>query len=350
MMISINDIKHSSIKVSYDKIRWWVILFIGLLQYVFTRKNSEESYQAMIRLHCSTNGFATKLLGKIFSIINPKKKLNRGQGILGELSTSEINAIVKKIQENGFYVFEQTLPENLCAMLEQYALSTPANLEGRWGGEQKEKEIFNPNSTSKSYTYRLPEEDSIQNPIVQDLMADGTLRNIAATYLWANPLLCSVNLWWSPIMGGKAGADAAQLYHFDMSRAKWLNFFIYLTDVDTNSGPHCVVQKSHHFKNQKGYDLLKRGYVRISDEDIEFAYGKENMIEICGKRGTMMVVDTKCFHKGKPPISKHRLMFELVYASSLFGGEYKVFEKPEKMTHKLELSFKENRDTYCRYT
>ncbi len=348
-MVAYSFAKDSVFRTGYNKVKWWFILFFGLIQFTKTQQTSDEVYQKMISLHCMTNGFATKLLGKIFSIVNPKKKIQDCVGILGNLSVSDINSIAKQIEENGYYVFEKKLPETICAVLEQYALNTPANLEGRWGTGQGEKAIFNPNEIPKSYTYRLAEENSIQNSTIQDLMADKTIRNVVATYISANPILCSVNLWWSSIMGGKPGADAAQLYHFDMSRAKWLNFFIYLTDVDSNGGPHCVVKKSHHFKNKKGFDLLKRGYVRISDEDIELAYGKENMIEICGKRGTILAVDTKCFHKGKPPISQHRLMFELVYASSLFGGQYTTLKKPKQMTEKLNLAFKENPGTYRRY-
>lgn len=348
-MVSLEYSRSSMLKTSYHRLRAWFILLFGLIQYAITKKTSDEVYQTMIRLHCVTNGFATKLLGKLFSIVNPPKNIKDCQGILGNLTLPKMNEIAKAIQQDGYYVFSEKLSEDICMKLENYALATPANLEGRWGKGDSEKAIFNPSEAPKSYTYRLSEENSIQNPTIQDLMADESIRNLAATYISANPILCSVNLWWSSIMGGKPGADAAQLYHFDMSRAKWLNFFIYLNDVDSEGGPHCVVKRSHHFNNKKGFELLKRGYIRISDEDIEAAFGRENIVEIYGKRGTIIAVDTKCFHKGKPPISRHRLMFELVYASSLFGGEYLTFKKPSDRTQKLAQAFKENSGTYSRY-
>ena len=43
----------------------------------------------------------------------------------------------------------------------------------------------------------------------------------------------------------KADSEAAQMFHFDLDRIKWLKFFIYLTDVKINSGPHVYVSGTH---------------------------------------------------------------------------------------------------------
>lgn len=336
------------IKEKLHSFKEWFILTAGLLKFWITGTTPPDTYQAMIRLHCRTNGFATQALGKLFSWLNPVRSKNSYQGILGNFSDKDVANVINRIKENGYYIFDSKLSLEICKDIENMAQSMPANLEYKSTGTQNARVIYNP-IAPLSKTYRMPEEEIIQIPVIQNLMADESIRAIAAHYINANPILCSVNTWWSPVLGGDPGSEAAQLFHFDMSRAKWLNFFIYLTDVDSESGPHCVVKKSHQFTNKRGHQLLKRGYVRISDNDIHWAYGEESVVEIAGKRGTIIAVDTKCFHKGKPPQKNHRLMFELVYASSLFGGEYSVFPKPSVMTGAFQQAWQESPSTYKRY-
>ena len=45
-----------------------------------------------------------------------------------------------------------------------------------------------------------------------------------------------------------ASSEAAQLFHFDMDRIRFLKVFIYLTDVGTENGPHVYVRGSHRSK------------------------------------------------------------------------------------------------------
>lgn len=349
--VNFQNLSMESNQSFFRKLQWCCWIILGLIRYTVTKKTINRSYQAMINLHCHTNGFATKLLGRLFSFTNPAKKLMPSMGVLGSYSVQDVLKIKAEIKENGYYVFDQKLSSETCELLKAYAAQEPAFLDYKTTdnrSKERDKAVFNPLAPLVN-VYRLPEEELIKNPIVQGLMADSTIRAVASSYINANPILCSVNLWWSAVLGGIPNSEAAQLFHFDMSRASWLNFFIYLTDVDADSGPHCVVKKSHHFNNAKGFELLKKGYVRISDKEIEDAYGTENIVEICGEKGTIIAVDTKCFHKGKPPINKHRLIFELVYASSLFGGEYKNFKKPSIVSKELEAALKEDPKTYVRY-
>jgi hypothetical protein len=91
-----------------------------------------------------------------------------------------------------------------------------------------------------------------------------------------------------------------------------------MTDVDDGSGPHVFVQGSHKPGNPRAKEMLSRGYVRISDDEIADVYGQENIVEFTGRRGTVLVVDTIGFHKGKAPLSNHRLIGQLVFSTPLF--------------------------------
>ncbi|MES2394584.1 MAG: hypothetical protein V4549_01190 [Bacteroidota bacterium] len=53
---------------------------------------------------------------------------------------------------------------------------------------------------------------------------------------------------------------------------------------------------------------------RFTDGEIENTYGKGNMIEICGKKGTILAVDTRGFNKGKELLKDSRLLFQIKFA------------------------------------
>jgi hypothetical protein len=330
-------------------IRWWALVSFGLIKFAFTKITPESAYLSLIQLHCKTNGKSTNLLAKMFSITNPAKQFYVATGALGKYSKKDIQQIVMNIRKTGFHVFSDKLPEHICAQLEKIAREIPGRLDALYGKNASNRMALFDAEAPQSKRYSLPEEELIKHAVVQDLMADEIIRETAACYLQSNPILSSIDTWWSPAMGGEPDSEAAQLFHFDMHGAKWLKFFIYLTDVDSETGPHCLVQNSHDSLNFKGHGLLKRGYVRISDLDMEKAYGKENIIEVCGKRGTVIAVDTRCFHKGKPPLKNYRLLFQLVYVNSLFGSAYETMPKPDFTSESFKIAFQKNRKTYTRY-
>jgi hypothetical protein len=96
-----------------------------------------------------------------------------------------------------------------------------------------------------------------------------------------------------------------------------MKFFFYLTDVSSDTGPHCYVKGSH-----KILPLELRRDGRFSDEEISESYGSKNLIEICGKKGTILAVDTRGFHKGKELLKDNRLLLQLEFANSMFGQTY----------------------------
>jgi hypothetical protein len=132
-----------------------------------------------------------------------------------------------------------------------------------------------------------------------------------------------IAMWWSAPFHGAAKSEAAQMYHFDLDRIKFLKFFFYITDVDSETGPHCYVRKSH---KRLPPSLLKEG--RLTDDEVEIGFGKENMMELGGKRGTIMAVDTRGLHKGKDLVMGKRLLFQIEFANSMFGQYYEPGKKP----------------------
>ena len=79
---------------------------------------------------------------------------------------------------------------------------------------------------------------------------------------------------------------------------------------------------SHIAGHSAAGPLLSRGYVRIPDADVAAAFGRENVVELFGKRGTVLAVDTRGFHKGKMLTSGHRLMTQLTYSCPPYSGAH----------------------------
>jgi Phytanoyl-CoA dioxygenase (PhyH) len=293
-------------------------LFSGLYSY-YTRGDADENaWIYFLERHCATNGRSTDRLAQLLRIMRPPRPVASASSLLGTLSPAQIKNIVSSLARDGYYVFENRLPTDVCDEIERFARCTPAIAEGR-SSSRADRVLFD-HAAPVSKRYFIALEDIVTNQGMQRLMADPLLLSVAEQYLRAHPILCGADMWWSPAFGDTPGEDAAQEFHFDFDGAPvWLKYFVYLTDVTPNNGPHVFVRGSHLANHPSAAALLRRGYVRISDKDISDAFGKEKLIEICGSRGTVLAVDTRGFHKGQRPLAGYRLVAQLFYCCPQFN-------------------------------
>ncbi len=111
--------------------------------------------------------------------------------------------------------------------------------------------------------------------------------------------------------------DNAQFFHYDNDFKKFFKVFLYLSDVDKNSGPHSFVQFSHKKKNYK--HLFCR---RIDDQEIKSFYGDQNIISFDRPKGSLIFEDTFGLHKGTVPKNNSRIVLILVYGKNKGIGIY----------------------------
>ena len=293
------------------------LVIAGLSQYYLRGRMAGNVRLSVLRLHCRTNGRFTALLTPLMRAIRPPRARTEASGLLGTLSVKKQDQVVAAIERDGFYIFENRLPESLCDEIAAHAHKTPAQIEG-----SSKLAVFD-QERPISKTYRLQEPDIVKSRAMQELMSDRSILAVAEAYLKTLPVLSGLNLWFSPAYGNAPGADAAQEFHFDFDPPPiWLLFFIYLTDVGPDNGPHIFVRGTHTPGNPGMKELLSRGYVRIPDEDIVRNFGAENVVELYGKRGTILAVDTRGMHKGKMPVTGHRLMAQLSYSTPPFSDAH----------------------------
>jgi len=154
-------------------------------------------------------------------------------------------------------------------------------------------------------------------PAAIAVQRDPLLADIAAHYLGSQARIIRTRLWWTfPTKSARvADKSLASLdrYHFDLDDWRTLKFFFYLTDVDTDSGPHVYVVGSHRRRSLKHQLTLLVGHP--ADEIVGF-YGPDSLLTITGPAGKGFVEDPFGFHMGTVPNKAPRLMMEVGFGVS----------------------------------
>jgi hypothetical protein len=301
-----------------------VYLLAGIAVYFFSKQTPPSSYQALIRLFCRTGGRTNDLLSSFISRIAPPLELGSTQGILGNLHSRDIDDIVRTLKTDGYYVFPKILPANARMRLVEYAKTTECLVrlteEEASCGSRSEHAVYD-SLHPRGIRYDFTQQQVINIPDVQALLADRSVLAVAQAYLGARPVADVTSMWWHTAYSDQPDAKAAQFYHFDMDRIRWLKVFIYLTEVGPDNGPHCFVAGSQRTGGIPP-ELLSKGYVRLNDEEVSRYFPSERMKEFNAPAGTIIFEDTRGLHKGKAVRQGDRLMLQLQFSNCLFGGAY----------------------------
>ena len=299
------------------KLLIYPIIFLGgIIRFILFGSNGQQSFFAFRYLFVLTNGKSNDIASSIISFFTPQYKVIPPIGILSHLTDNEVEKVVADVNKTGFHVFTTKLSPTQIEELTQFATSTPVSYleyNKKYITYSKEQILFNENAPI-SPRFQFKNTDLINQPLIQDLAFDQSLLRIANSFLKTKPILDIISMWWSVPFDKKAEDRAAQKYHFDMDRFKFIKFFFYLTDVDTNTGPHCYVKGSNK-------DIPKKVLIdrRIEDFEISECYPAEDIIELTASKGSIIAVDTRGFHKGKSLKSNKRLLLQLQFSNSLFG-------------------------------
>lgn len=229
----------------------------------------------------------------------------------------EIDQCVSGLQANGVYVFKNRLPEDMIARMRESALTVPSMARGL-----DRPAAPYPRSAPEVGRYDIDEDNTMLSPDMQDYTSDPALALIAARYLGQPVIQDQTALWWTTTKGSADAALNAWMFHQDRDRLSFLKFFVYLTDVGPDNGPHTVVQGTH-----KQIPRSLRADGRQTDEAVREAGLWDRVISLSGPAGTIMAVDTVGLHKGLPPQAGDRCVLQVEFATSLFGApvDYPVF-------------------------
>ena len=133
-----------------------------------------------------------------------------------------------------------------------------------------------------------------------------------------------------------------------MDRFKWLKVFIYITDVGPDNGPHSYVRGSHR-TGAIPSDILRRGYVRLTDEEVSTVYPKDDILVFDAPRGTIIIEDTRGLHKGVHVREGARLILQLQFSNTLFGANYPAARINRIISPNMKRMIKFAPDIYRQY-
>lgn len=282
--------------------------------FLATDRTPAAGHAALVTLYCASNGrFNDQEQRRIAALHPPQQPPLPLQGIPGTFGQTELKDVQTLLARDGYASLNRRLPKEMVERLREYAMHTKARVPPAYDT----KILYDP-AHPRAELYRFDLDDLVNNTDIQALIMDPVLINIARNYLGSEPIFDFPAMWWSTTFLKEASAEAAQLYHFDLDRIKWLKLFVYLTDVTPDTGPHYYIRGTHR-AGAKPRHLLRRGYVRIPDGDVVQYYPASDIVEVTGEAGSMFFGDTKCWHKGAPLKMGRRLVLELQYTSSLFG-------------------------------
>lgn len=284
------------------------IVRLGYRRFLRSRHTGRLPYASMRKLHGTSRAGLLHELERREAAQHPPRPIPLSPGIV-----RDPQGVVERLRRDGFAIVDDRLPMATCDALERIArTATCTRLAGEF---QLSPAPFDP-SDREVVRADVPEDVLVRDPVVQDLIADPSFLHVAQLYLGCEPVQDLVAMWWSAPGEGPSSA-AAQQFHFDLDRLRFVKLFIYLTDVDDRGGPHEFVAGSH-----EGLPRRFRADRRFTDAEVLEYFGQGKIATIGGERGTMFFADTVGLHRGSPVLSGHRLMFQLQWASSVFGAPF----------------------------
>lgn len=135
---------------------------------------------------------------------------------------------------------------------------------------------------------------------------------LANAYLGMRCLLRTVAVWLD-VPTKEPPADT-QLWHRDDDDFSHLKVFIYLSDVAEADGPFCYIPGTHP-GGDRAVPAEYNQRERISDAEMAAAVPPSAWQLCTGPAQTVVVADTRAFHKGLQPRRGHRRMIVLHYTS-----------------------------------
>lgn len=324
-------------------------LIEGVYDYYTKGRVSERAWQRLLRAHASSNGRFTEWLRPVVAALRVRRRPGPVSGLLGHFSSERQAEITETLKRDGFFRFDALMPEVICDQLQRFAEVTPAAPSGD-PRQAVAKLVYDPERPVGA-VYKIVEPDAIHCGAMQKLLADEVFIAIAESYIGAEPSIGGIDLWWSARYGNAPTSDAAQLFHFDFDAPPvWLKLFVYLTDIGPDDGPHVFVKGSHKPGLVAAAALRARGYQRIDDAEVEAAFGKDAILTVTGKRGTVFLADTRAFHKGTLPMAHHRLLAQLIYCAPMFNDHILPASMPDSPVAELKKALRDRPRVYERFT
>ena len=89
---------------------------------------------------------------------------------------------------------------------------------------------------------------------------------------------------------------------------------------------------------------------RLTDAEVESYYDRKDKIEFVALRGTIIAEDTRGLHKGKHVERDDRLILQVQFSNSLFGGYYPKAQMGKELCQELVMAKGKYPELYSTYS
>jgi hypothetical protein len=249
-------------------------------------------------------------------LLSNRKARHRYEGAPGALNTRQ-RMIVDALDRDGYVV----LP--LSDLIEDAAIRTAIDKQGDAFVAETEAALHGGGSlkvragkefVARKYSFEgasISMEDAWFQAVSSRLMLD-----VANAYLRLWSKLSYVDLWYTAPQAADEERVASQNWHFDFDDKHLLKAFLYLTDVDTETGPFEYVPGSQPGGRHQGVrPWTPMGYGRVSDEDVGKSVPREDIVTFTAPRGTLIFCNTSGLHRGGFATARPRVLATATYCS-----------------------------------
>lgn len=293
---------------------YYPLYFFGRISFKIFSKTPALSFLSFRKLYCLTKGGINESLSK--QARNSHGKYNISSVVDDVIPEFDSDTALNSIRDVGYYRIPTLLSHEIVSVLNKVGRECLCHVESidRHDGKVEKFDENNPLGTR----YFIKDACLMNCGAIIDVMNSRRMMSVAQEFLGCKPIIDLVLMWWLTDHEEKASSKAAQLFHFDMDRPKFLKVFFYLTDVSEENAPHIYADSSNRIKPDKLFKIR-----RFSDTEINEHY---QISHLTGKSGTILIVDTSGFHKGGIVTGDPRLILQLEYSDSLFGADYPEYK------------------------
>lgn len=219
--------------------------------------------------------------------------------------------VVKQLKKEGIAIinFQKLLSSSLYKELDNY-------LEQYLSSDQFVQALESGGNSYKQYIIMRHKFDKSLND--QDILfkigTSDPILNIVNQYLGCWSKAIGMDLWYT--QPSKLPQRVfSQNWHRDPEESKIVKVFLYLNDVDEESGPFSYIRESHY--NGKYAHLWPKKYpfkgIYPKDEEVLPQIDPSDILKNTGKKGTLIFCDTNGLHRGGFG-KKVRILGNWVYA------------------------------------
>jgi hypothetical protein len=224
--------------------------------------------------------------------------------------------IVGELERDGcsLLTFPELFPEDTWAAVEAQGDAFIEDTKAGLAGDREGLRV----REGKEFVVRLHSYDVELGPDDPWFRACASHRvlDIANTYLGLWSKLEYVDMWYSVPQPAEAARISSQRWHRDFNDKHLLKAFLYLVDVDENTGPFQYVPGSApggRYADAWPWRPLGENYP--PEDELEKRIPEDAVRTFTGPRGTFLFCNTSGFHRGGFATARPRVLATCTYSS-----------------------------------